>query len=469
MADTQLRGVYDLCSPDSDGFIVTDTLARKLADQFNDQAVGEIRNTLDPDNKGRISFEEFCGAVNQLQSISTAAASKSSSEGRVAAEEDSLSDPEHTYNEYDITEDELLANEMENFEAFGESNDTLSPSRPKDGDGPGFIRHSSIRRSHRRNRSWNMQAATPPALNGSILNDDNSSVSSELDDLSEKVDNLKDQVTRITEEKTLQIQYESVMRDNQLLKTKVDDLEGKLQDAIEVNTRLKETNSNRLSEVQSKLEREKELQVQVLQGQIDMLTRENERTKFDIGNIQTSHNASKNENKTLRSSIEELTSQLLETNEQYRKLSQQFTQQQEKHDRERTSMRAELQDITDQLMNVQQEKDEMETHLKITENQPDSEMLLAHVSLLKDENSKLKSTNEQLNSQLAKNIAEVRSMMMYDDNSIAQELNEAQASKDDVYEALKQQELVNLQLKEYLDKIILQVLEKDPSILEVKN
>lgn len=186
MADTQLRGVYDLCSPDSDGFIVTDTLARKLADQFNDQAVGEIRNTLDPDNKGRISFEEFCGAVNQLQHR----ASKSSSEAP-AVEEDALSDPEHTYNEYDITEDELLANEMENFEAFGESNDTLSPSRPKDGDGPGFIRHSSIRRSHRRNRSWNMQNATPPALNGSLLNDDNSSVSSELDDLSEKVDNLK--------------------------------------------------------------------------------------------------------------------------------------------------------------------------------------------------------------------------------------------------------------------------------------
>ena len=52
---------------------------------------------------------------------------------------------------------------------------------------------------------------------------------------------------------------------------------------------------------------------------------------------------------------------------------------------------------------------------------------------------------------------------------LPQELNEAQASKDDVYEALKAQELVNLQLKEYLDKIILSVLEKDPSILEVKS
>lgn len=102
------------------------------------------------------------------------------------------------------------------------------------------------------------------------------------------------------------------------------------------------------------------------------------------------------------------------------RLSQQFTQQQEKHDKERQTMHAELQDVTDQLLVVQQEKDELETHMKISENQPDSEMLLAHVSLLKDENSKLKSTNEQLNSQLAKNIAEVRSMMMYDDNSIAQ-------------------------------------------------
>ena len=70
-------------------------------------------------------------------------------------------------------------------------------------------------------------------------------------------------MTRISEEKTLQIQYESVMRDNQLLKTKVDELEGRLQDSIEQNNKLKLSSSNRISEIQSKLEREKELQVQV--------------------------------------------------------------------------------------------------------------------------------------------------------------------------------------------------------------
>ena len=100
-------------------------------------------------------------------------------------------------------------------------------------------------------------------------------------------------------------------------------------------------------------------------------------------------------------------------------MSQQFTQQQEKHDKERQSLKEELTDLSNQVFSIQQEKEDLQAQLKINESQPDSEMLLAHVTLLKDENNQLKSTNEELNAQLAKNISEVRSMM-YDDNSIAQ-------------------------------------------------
>ena len=52
------------------------------------------------------------------------------------------------------------------------------------------------------------------------------------------------------------------------------------------------------------------------------------------------------------------------------------------------------------------------------------------------------------------------------DTSIASEM--ISASRDEVVEALQKKEAENKQLREYLDKIILSVLEKDPSILEIR-
>lgn len=43
------------------------------------------------------------------------------------------------------------------------------------------------------------------------------------------------------------------------------------------------------------------------------------------------------------------------------------------------------------------------------------------------------------------------------------------ASRDQLMEALKEQEEINFRLRQYMDKIILSILDHNPSILEIKD
>jgi len=191
-ANENLRDVFDLCSPDNDGFIVTDFLANKLAHQFNDKTLDRIQEVLDPERQGRISFEQFCGAINKLQDSNELTEPPLKVQIHVDCDDDSISDPENTYNEYDI-EDEVAPAEMESFEAYGESPQKLNPTKTPENNSEYFKRHGSFRRSHRRTHSWNTRQGSLPntSFPQEIAHEETSSISSEYDDLSEKVDILQ--------------------------------------------------------------------------------------------------------------------------------------------------------------------------------------------------------------------------------------------------------------------------------------
>jgi len=148
------------------------------------------------------------------------------------------------------------------------------------------------------------------------------------------------------------------------------------------------------------------------------------------------------------------------------RLSQRFTTYQEKQEGELEKLKEEIAFTREHLLSLQKEKNDLEEELVFLKTDPNSARLKACVDDLKHENDQLKNTNEELSVQLRQNITDARSLMCGDDRSIAQELSDA--TKDEVIEALKKQEMINEQLRDYLDKIILSVLERDPEILEIK-
>ena len=181
---SQLKDIFDLCGPDHEGFIFTEYLSDKLAQQFDDQDLTALQDVLDPGRVGRISFQQFCRAVTTLHGGKESETVKISQEFR----DDDSSDPETTYNEYDIPEDEI--NEMNNLEVIGES-PHLSPVKFHDTSDV-FKRNSSFRRSHRRVRSWNLKANNGGDLKSHENTcEETSSVASDYEDLSEKLDKLQ--------------------------------------------------------------------------------------------------------------------------------------------------------------------------------------------------------------------------------------------------------------------------------------
>ena len=177
---TQLRIYYDLCTPDANDCILTEVLINRLSTQLDHQSLDELKVTLDPEQKGRISFDDFCSAFNDSKTKQSANLTTNHH-----VEEDT--DSELTFNEYDTDKEDGIDG-MENLEGFGESMNALSPIASRNG-GFNGRRNSSVRRSHRRNKSWapqnNINSNSPSHL------DDNVSVSSDFDSLQDKVDVLQ--------------------------------------------------------------------------------------------------------------------------------------------------------------------------------------------------------------------------------------------------------------------------------------
>lgn len=98
-------------------------------------------------------------------------------------------------------------------------------------------------------------------------------------------------------------------------------------------------------------------------------------------------------------------------------------------------------------------------------------MELEHeVKRLKQENQKLREQNDELNGQiLSLSLYEAKTLFATQTKaqSLAAEIDNA--SRDQLMEALKEQEEINLRLRQYMDKIILSILDHNPSILEIKN
>lgn len=86
---------------------------------------------------------------------------------------------------------------------------------------------------------------------------------------------------------------------------------------------------------------------------------------------------------------------------------------------------------------------------------------------LRDENSKLKETNEELQAQLLNfQLEEGRSLVQEGNKSysLADELGDIDVQR--VMKALKEQQDDNARLREYMDKVLLKILEKNPEILD---
>ncbi|XP_064819947.1 rab11 family-interacting protein 4A-like isoform X2 [Oncorhynchus masou masou] len=298
-------------------------------------------------------------------------------------------------------------------------------------------------------------------------------------DITEKVSYLEKKVAELENDTLMNGDLKSKLKqENTQLVHRVHELEEQLKDQearAEQNT---EEEQRRHREAYSRMERDKNTELELLLNRVQQLEEENGDISVNMCRLKSQTEKLDEEKQRMTDKLEDTSLRLKDELDLYRKMMDKLRQNRHEFQKEREAMQELIEDLRRELEHLQLFKLETEkpghghsSSSGLTEfNAKTREMELEHeVKRHKQENLKLREQNDDLNGQIlslslyeAKNLFATQTKAQ----SLAAEIDNA--SRDDLMEALKEQEEINFRLRQYMDKIILSILDHNPSILEIK-
>ncbi|KAK9393255.1 Rab11fip3: Rab11 family-interacting protein 3 [Crotalus adamanteus] len=226
----------------------------------------------------------------------------------------------------------------------------------------------------------------------------------------------------------------------------------------------------------SRMEREKSMEIENLQAQLHQLDNENGELRSCVPCLKANIERLEEEKQKLLDEIEDLTVQLTEEQENKRKLGEKLNHERHQFQKDKESTQELIEDLRKQLEHLQLFKLEAEQRrgrsssvgLQEYNSRARENELEQEIRRLKQDNRILKEQNDELNGQIinlsiqgAKNLFSASFS-----ESLAAEISSV--SRDELMEAIQKQEEINFRLQDYIDRIIVAIMETNPSILEVK-
>ncbi|KAM6897676.1 rab11 family-interacting protein 3 isoform 3-T3 [Xenentodon cancila] len=232
----------------------------------------------------------------------------------------------------------------------------------------------------------------------------------------------------------------------------------------------------RQKEALSKLEREKGLELENLQARQQQLDEENGELRSCVPCLRANIERLEEEKKKLEDEAETLTDRLKEETESRRKMADKLSHERHQNHKEKESTQELIEDLRKQLEHLQLYKLEAEAKrgrspgagLQEYQTRTREAELEQEIKRLKQDNRTLKEQNDELNGQIINlSIQGAKNLMSASfSDSLAAEINSV--SRVELMEAVHKQEEINYRLQDYIDKIIVAIMESNPSILEVK-
>ncbi|XP_074486548.1 rab11 family-interacting protein 4B isoform X3 [Sebastes fasciatus] len=325
-------------------------------------------------------------------------------------------------------------------------------------------------------------------------------------DINEKVSSLEKKVAELEHEILMNGDLKSKLRqENTQLVHRVNELEEQLKDQ---ETRA-EQNTNeglrRHRESYSKMERDKNTQIELLTSRAKQVEEENSEMSLNMSRLKSQTEKLDEEKQRMTDKLEDTSLRLKDEMDLYRKMMDKLRQNRYQFQKEKEAMQELIEDLRRELEHLQLFKLEAERPGRSRSsssgladfNSRTREVELEHeVKRLKQrfvpqdflptefqhlvlsgarlrpglmENQKLREQNDELNGQiLSLSLYEAKTLFATQTKaqSLAAEIENA--SRDQLMEALKEQEEINIRLRQYMDKIILSILDHNPSILEIK-
>ncbi|XP_066868865.1 rab11 family-interacting protein 3 isoform X3 [Kogia breviceps] len=229
-------------------------------------------------------------------------------------------------------------------------------------------------------------------------------------------------------------------------------------------------------ELLCKMEREKSIEIENLQARLQQLDEENSELRSCTPCLKASIERLEEEKQKLLDEIEELSLRLSEEQENRRKLGDRLSHERHQFQRDKEATQELIEDLRKQLEHLQLFKLEAEQRrgrsssagLQEYNSRTRESELEQEVRRLKQDNRSLKEQNDELNGQIinlsiqgAKNLFSTAFS-----ESLAAEISSV--SRDELMDAIQKQEEINFRLQDYIDRIIVAIMETNPSILEVK-
>ncbi|CAJ1053572.1 rab11 family-interacting protein 4B isoform X2 [Xyrichtys novacula] len=299
-------------------------------------------------------------------------------------------------------------------------------------------------------------------------------------DINEKVSSLEKKVAELENEILLNGDLKSKLKqENTQLVHRVNELEEQLKDQETRAEQNLQAELRRHREAYSKMERDKNTQIELLTNKARQLEEENNDFAMNMCRLKSQTEKLDEEKQRMTDKLEDTSLRLKDEMDLYRKMMDKLRQNRLQFQKEKEDMQELIEDLRRELEHLQLFKLETERPGRSRSssssladfNSRTREVELEHeVKRLKQENQKLREQNDELNGQiLSLSLYEAKSLFATQTKaqSLAAEIDNA--SRDQLMEALKEQEEINSRLRQYMDKIILSILDHNPSILEIKN
>ncbi|XP_054460647.1 rab11 family-interacting protein 4B isoform X3 [Anoplopoma fimbria] len=298
-------------------------------------------------------------------------------------------------------------------------------------------------------------------------------------DINEKVSSLEKKVAELENEILMNGDIKSKLKqENTQIVHRVHELEEQLKDQETRAEQSVQEGLRRHRESYGKMERDKNTQIELLTNRVKQVEEENSELSLNMSRLKSQTEKLDEEKQRMTDKLEDTSLRLRDEMDLYKKMMDKLRQNRQQFQKEKDAMQELIEDLRRELEHLQLFKLETERTGRSRSyssgladfNSRTREVELEHeVKRLKQENQKLKEQNDDLNGQiLSLSLYEAKTLFATQTKaqSLAAEIENA--SRDQLMEALKEQEEINIRLRQYMDKIILSILDHNPSILEIK-
>ncbi|XP_078274076.1 rab11 family-interacting protein 3 isoform X2 [Rhinoraja longicauda] len=377
-------------------------------------------------------------------------------------------------------------NTEEHFEDYGESseNDFASSSFCQDGSISinGHLNRSALLCPSPIMRLGSKKVARHLQQNNTASSDSMEDLStSTLDqlpaDLSDQVIFLEKRVTELEQENMANGEvHNRLKQENLQLVHRANALEEQLKEQENRSEELLLEENKKQKDVLSKVEREQVIEMENLHTRLQQLDEENSELRACIPCLRANTERLEEDKRKLLDEMDDLMQKLKEEQENNQKLSDKLWHKKYQFQKEKETTQELIEDLRKQLEQLQLFKLEAErlrgrsSSIGLQEyNSRNREAELEHeIKRLKQDNRNLKEQNDELNGQII-NLSILGAKSLYTTSiseSLAAEINSV--SRDELMDAIQKQEEINYRLQDYIDRIVVAIMETNPAILEIK-